>query len=163
MQADAILSSAQPCHVHCHQVKLHCDVAGWSSRAYCAWSRCGWGLFGHFFSSTFSVFYIPLWETARYRLKYCLKGPLNQKQPTNVAGSLGGRGGRGMHKSHRNSVAQLENTMLIPVCCLISRNVALLPMFLLLKVLSAIFKIFILSMILEQVLNFCRILHKFNQ
>ena len=23
-----------------------------------------------------------LWETARYRLKYCLKGPLNQKQPT---------------------------------------------------------------------------------
>ena len=25
----------------------------------------------------------PLWETVRYRLKYCLKGPLNQKQPTN--------------------------------------------------------------------------------
>ena len=24
-----------------------------------------------------------LWETARYRLKYCLKGPLSQKQPTN--------------------------------------------------------------------------------
>ena len=24
-----------------------------------------------------------LWETARYRLKYCLKGPLNTKQPTN--------------------------------------------------------------------------------
>ena len=24
-----------------------------------------------------------LWETARYRLKYCLKGPLNAKQPTN--------------------------------------------------------------------------------
>ena len=24
-----------------------------------------------------------LWETARYRLKYCLKGPLNRKQPTN--------------------------------------------------------------------------------
>ena len=23
-----------------------------------------------------------LWETARYRLKYCLKGPLNAKQPT---------------------------------------------------------------------------------
>ena len=23
-----------------------------------------------------------LWETARYRLKYCLKGPLNPKQPT---------------------------------------------------------------------------------
>ena len=24
-----------------------------------------------------------LFETARYRLKYCLKGPLNPKQPTN--------------------------------------------------------------------------------
>ena len=24
-----------------------------------------------------------LWETARYRLKYCLKGPLSLKQPTN--------------------------------------------------------------------------------
>ena len=26
---------------------------------------------------------LSLWETARYRLKYCLKGPQNQKQPTN--------------------------------------------------------------------------------
>ena len=24
-----------------------------------------------------------LWETVRYRLKYCLKGPLSPKQPTN--------------------------------------------------------------------------------
>ena len=24
-----------------------------------------------------------LWETARYRLNYCLKGPLNPKQPAN--------------------------------------------------------------------------------
>ena len=24
-----------------------------------------------------------LWETTRYRLKYCLKGPLSPKQPTN--------------------------------------------------------------------------------
>ena len=24
-----------------------------------------------------------LWETAQYRLKYCLKGPLNPRQPTN--------------------------------------------------------------------------------
>ena len=24
-----------------------------------------------------------LWETARYRMKYCLKEPLNPKQPTN--------------------------------------------------------------------------------
>ena len=26
-----------------------------------------------------------LWETARYRLKYCLKGPLNPNQPTNYS------------------------------------------------------------------------------
>ena len=37
----------------------------------------------------FSLSYNPsflspsLWETARYRLKYCLKGPLSLKQPTN--------------------------------------------------------------------------------
>ena len=28
-----------------------------------------------------------LWERARYRLKYCLKGPLNPKQPTKVTSS----------------------------------------------------------------------------
>ena len=28
-------------------------------------------------------FFLPLWETAQYRLKYCLKGPLGPKQPTN--------------------------------------------------------------------------------
>ena len=31
----------------------------------------------------FSPFSPSLWETARYRLKYCLKGPLKPKQPTN--------------------------------------------------------------------------------
>ena len=31
----------------------------------------------------FSLLSPSLWETARYRLKYCLKGPLNPKQPTN--------------------------------------------------------------------------------
>ena len=37
----------------------------------------------------FSLFYHfsflspSLWETARYRLKYCLKGPLSPRQPTN--------------------------------------------------------------------------------
>ena len=30
----------------------------------------------------FSSLSPPLWETARYKLKYCLKGPLNPKQPT---------------------------------------------------------------------------------
>ena len=109
------------------------------ARAYCACSRCGWGLFGHFFSRLsflcsfslgggrvvrwcwvnfqcrasykldpvgqgptglavgagggcldiftliypFSPLSPSLWQTARYRLKYCLKGPLNPKQPTN--------------------------------------------------------------------------------
>ena len=42
-----------------------------------------------------------LWETARNRLKYCLKGPLNPKQPTisekkkNADGGGGGEGGGG--------------------------------------------------------------------
>ena len=31
----------------------------------------------------FSPLSPSLWETARYRLKYCLKGPLNPEQPTN--------------------------------------------------------------------------------
>ena len=31
----------------------------------------------------FSPLSPSLWEKARYRLKYCLKGPLNPKQPTN--------------------------------------------------------------------------------
>ena len=31
----------------------------------------------------FSPLSPSLWETARYRLKYCLKGPLNPKQPIN--------------------------------------------------------------------------------
>ena len=53
------------------------------ARAYCAYSRCGWGLFGHFsLICHFSLLSPSLWETARYRLKYCLKGPLNPKQPT---------------------------------------------------------------------------------
>ena len=54
------------------------------ARACCACSRCGWGLFGHFsLIYPFSPLSPSLWETARYRLKYCLKGPLNPKQPTN--------------------------------------------------------------------------------
>ena len=32
-------------------------------------------------SSITSLFFLPVWETARYRLKYCLKGPLNPNQP----------------------------------------------------------------------------------
>ena len=37
----------------------------------------------------FSPLSPSLWETARYRLKYCLKGPLNPKQPTNLNGVVG--------------------------------------------------------------------------
>ena len=44
----------------------------------------GGGLFGHLFSHLSLLFSSPsLWETARYTLKYRLKGPLNPKQPTN--------------------------------------------------------------------------------
>ena len=54
------------------------------TRAYCACSRCGWGLFGHFsLLYRFSFLSPSLSETARYRLKYCLKGLLSPKQPTN--------------------------------------------------------------------------------
>ena len=44
----------------------------------------GWGCL-HIFSFLFlfSSLSLSLWETARYRLKYCLKGHLNPKQPTN--------------------------------------------------------------------------------
>ena len=53
------------------------------ARAYCTCSRCGWGLFGHFtLVYPFSPLSPSLWEPARYRLKYCLKGPLNPTQPT---------------------------------------------------------------------------------
>ena len=54
------------------------------TRAYCACSRCGWGWFGHVsLVYHFSLLSPSLWETARYRLKYCLKGLLSPKQPTN--------------------------------------------------------------------------------
>ena len=54
------------------------------ARAYCACGRCGRGVVWTFFlSSIFPLFFLPLWETARYRLKYYPKGPLNPKQPNN--------------------------------------------------------------------------------
>ena len=34
-------------------------------------------------SSILSLLSPSFWETARHRLKYCLKGPLSPKQPTN--------------------------------------------------------------------------------
>ena len=65
---------------HCKITQHHCRA-----RAYRACNRCGWGLFRHFISLVylFSLLSPLLWETARYRLKYCLKGPLNTKQPIN--------------------------------------------------------------------------------
>ena len=36
----------------------------------------------------FSFLSPSLWETARYRLEYCLKGPLSPKQPTNITSLL---------------------------------------------------------------------------
>ena len=46
----------------------------------------GGGMFGHFNSplSFLSSFSLSLWVTARYRLKYCLKGPLNHNQPRGI-------------------------------------------------------------------------------
>ena len=44
-------------------------------------------------SSILSPLSPTLWETARYRMKYCLKGPLNPKQPTNTLSFREGRGG----------------------------------------------------------------------
>ena len=43
------------------------------------------------FSLIYHFFFLSpsLWETARYRLKYCLKGPLSPKQPTNQRNDLG--------------------------------------------------------------------------
>ena len=58
------------------------------ARAYCACSRCGWGGLDIFSLIYHYSFLSPsLWETARYRLKYCLKGPLSPKQPTNQPSS----------------------------------------------------------------------------
>ena len=50
------------------------------ARAYCACNRCGWGCFDIFSLICHFSFLSPsLWETAQYRLKYCLKGPFKPK------------------------------------------------------------------------------------
>ena len=54
------------------------------ARADCACSRCAGGVgLDIFLVYHFSLLSPSLWETARYRLKYCLKGLLSLKQPTN--------------------------------------------------------------------------------
>ena len=46
------------------------------ARAYCACGRCGWGCLDIFSLIYHFSFLSPsVWEMARYRLKYCLKGP----------------------------------------------------------------------------------------
>ena len=51
------------------------------ARAYCAAVGAGGGGLNIFtLLYPFSPLSPSLWETARYRLKYCLKGPLNPKQ-----------------------------------------------------------------------------------
>ena len=55
------------------------------ARAYCACNNAGGGCLDIFSLIYLFSFLSPsLWETARYRLKYCLKGPLNLKQPTKI-------------------------------------------------------------------------------
>ena len=53
------------------------------ARAYCVAVGAGGGCLDIFSLIYHFSFLSPsLWETARYRLKYCLKRPLNPKQPT---------------------------------------------------------------------------------
>ena len=63
-----------------------CNLGDSRAMAYCACSRYGWGLFGHFyshlsflFSFSFSLGDGPI---------YYLKGPLSPKQPTNQYNTL---------------------------------------------------------------------------
>ena len=51
-----------------------------------------------------------LWETARYRLKYCLIGPLNPKQPTNQNSVAQ------LNKQTKQIVNQCNNNRAICVC-----------------------------------------------
>ena len=73
----------QRCWVNfqCRGVLLHWVMVGQGPTALAAGAG---GVFGHFFSVYHLSFLSPSFlETARYRPKYCLKGPLNPKQPAN--------------------------------------------------------------------------------
>ena len=59
------------------------------------------------FLSSFSP---SLWETARCRLKYCLKGPLNPKQPNqSISGRLPKRG-----RKRKERIDQSKNVQTTP-------------------------------------------------
>ena len=51
------------------------------ARAYKACSRWDGVCLDISILSIFSLLFLPLWESARYRLKHCLEGLLNNKQP----------------------------------------------------------------------------------
>ena len=51
----------------------------------------------------FSFLSSSVWETARYRLKYCLKGPLSRKQPTNQPIPESGRKKRELIDERKNN------------------------------------------------------------
>ena len=82
----------------------------------------------------FSPLSPSLWETARYRLKYCLKGPLNLKQPTNKpsTGSLEEIVSRFFHfllwppsiSAERNGLSNfVRGSPKEPSCVIISKSV----------------------------------------
>ena len=64
----------------------------------------------------FSPLFSSLWETARYRRKYCHKGPLNQNQPTNQ--SLSPKLGtfRTVRISHSGLPYSRTCSSCIPIC-----------------------------------------------
>ena len=79
-------------------VKISCHFESISSTAF--WITVGQGPTSlavgagggclDIFNLTYPLFPLPpsRWETVRYRLKYCLKGPLNPKQPTNQSSAF---------------------------------------------------------------------------
>ena len=67
-------------------------------------------------SSILSPLSPSLWETARYRLKYCLKGPLNPKQPTNPNRAISSSGTR-RYKDIRRLRGYCTAVMQFPCCC----------------------------------------------
>ena len=59
-----------------------CNLDNSMARAYCACSRCGWGLYGHFFSHL-SSFPFSVSFCLGNGPKYCLKRPLSPTWTTN--------------------------------------------------------------------------------
>ena len=62
-------------------------------------------------SSIFSLYSPSLWETARYRLNYCLKGPLNAKQPTKQVPEDND------HKIHIHTRIGVQGKLVEPAVC----------------------------------------------